>query len=286
VQGWAVDDDLDTQSSIGVLDYEYSRGGTVGVSTSGGTAGIAAKIYKGTGGSFSSGAVVFMTGTTTIATDGWSVHTVAFKAGLETKTITVPKNSGIWNSTYSKQRAPTYALYPNGFSPASFLQPGSTDDIYSSGSGSASIYRVSGSGTNSQPFYYDYARPIVPYFNIGFFNVLFLKHWYQGTTAVVNCVSLFRIWIAQPCSIRFNMQVNGRSGDYGSYQVWKDAYLYGTLIADLGYNQYPGAASPNTSLYTINSPCYIVIRVTTTLGGVGGSPSNTSYAIGMELNRV
>jgi hypothetical protein len=301
IQGWAVDDDVSPYSvGIGVKNYEFGHCRSFGSSSNGGTTGLAATIYRGAGGTYvGSGPVGFKTGTASDATDAWVVSMVAFKAGVEpTRTIKVPSVTGVYSlAAYtSKVGKWTYPLYPDGF-PANDIVYYYKPHQQLSGEFCQSMY-VTGTGTNSfnagyyvgnsntfNPTYYTYGKT----YQQSITPILTLAYSGNGTTASVTTTRCSRIWIAEPCKIRFISLYYGRSNDSISWDVYEHSRQGGSLVATYGPVSGNGSTSfysSYSSYYTISKPCYIVISLTSTLGGVGGSIPNNYALIYMEHIRV
>jgi hypothetical protein len=301
IQGWAVDDDVNSSSNlaVGVRNYEFGHCRSLGTSSSGGTTGLAATIYRGAGGvSVSSGAVGFKTSASADATDAWVVNMAAFKAGVEpTRTIKVPSVTGVYSlAAYTRKVGKwTQPLYPDGFpaddafyyyKPYQQLSGEFCQSMYVTGSGSNSFSAsyFAGGGSTFNPTYYTYGKT---YQQIS--QLFSLQYSGNGTTASVTTTRCSRIWIAEPCKIRFISLYYARSSDTISWDVYEHSRLGGSLVA--AYGPVSGNASaqfysPYSSYYTISKPCYIVISLTSTLGGGGGSIPNNYAVIHMEHIRV
>jgi hypothetical protein len=295
IQGYAIDDDIGVNGWQGVNNYEYHAGTVIGTSGSGGTYGIAAAVYKGPGGSFSSGAVSVLTSTTARATDGWSVHLVAFKAGLETKRTKTLKNTGVWNiKSYVEEKPTSEKIYVDGFPATSSY--GGFNTPYFSQNFCRSAYCLSNSGSNSFPANINSSVNNISRLGYGslytgtyYTKVAQLNNTANGATAVVNTRGFTRVWVAEPCIIRFIMTTYGRSNDSSSYSVWQDSYQYGTQLASsntIFNNGSLGVNSGYSSYYTITSPCYLVIFMQATLGGAGGTINNHWLDVYAEYIRV
>lgn len=289
IQGYAIDDDISYSLNAyqGVNNYEYHSGSTIGTSGSGGTYGLAATVYKGPGGSFPSGAVSVLTSTSARATDAWSIHLVAFKAGLETKRTKTLKNTGVWNiKSYVEEKPTSEKLYIDGF--PGINEYGGAGTPYFSQNFCRSVYCLSNSGSNSYPAYINsFTRNLSR--DRSSITLADLRYSYNGSTALVNTRGFTRVWVAEPCIVRFIMSTYGRYNDSSSYSVWQDSYQYGTQIASSNTILNNGSTAINSgysSYYTITRPCYLVIFMQATLGGAGGTLNNHWLDVNVEYTRV
>jgi len=293
--GWAVDDDINGgATNIMTFPGDFTVASSTGVSASGGSSGITAQVASNS--SSTSTVTVFVpeikyfTGTTTanttLANDAWITYQIAFKAGVEVQAKILPKNSGIWNLTTNTIEPPKSVWYRDQFSKG-FPYYDWFNTIEKQAKNIYNYFVIDNRATNPYP----YVADIVNYSQNTTFETQLLKLEIPWYTYSIGTRYTHRLYVKQPCRIRFKVGAVGNSSS---------TYCYATVSRETGgqvlFNDQANSPSSFSSgqnytawssYYTVSSPEYLKLYMsfqTILVSGQYNYPYSTLVAEITTLN--